>query len=517
MNLVIGLAFDQPGWRMIFRQEGIPFKIVHLTQEVEPDQISVLVVNTGLDPLQKQQVQRYLNYGGAVITDAALARLLFNIEAKRSKIRYLIPNSESIFTDIALCNLDVVGTLPAAAQHLLTYRGHRAIQVQEFGDGCLLILPFDVNQLMFDKRVKRRNFYFQKSRLPSERVSRVSKGQVRKIVRRALEYLHHRRGLPFVSLWYFPDGKPTIFAFRVDTDFGSQEEVNALYQVCKDNEIGGCWYVETKSQSAWIHRYREMEGQEIGLHCYRHRTFRNYQKNMENIRRGKAILANAGIEAQGFVSPYGEWNVHLAQAIEDQGFKYSSEFALDYDNLPFFPYIGNRYSNVLQIPIHPVSFGGLRRAGFNDDEMFAYFRALITQKKNDNEATFLIHHPHHKRLDLIDRIFEFVKENKIFHMRLGDYASWWIQKLNVDLSLEFEGETIFLYYNNPMPSLWLRISHPQKGVVFCPLKSKIILGQLDWGAFSKYSESPKDVLRLRKFNWRMLIHDIEFLYGRYRR
>ena len=57
---------------------------------------------------------------------------------------------------------------------------------------------------------------------------------------------------------------------------------------------------------------------------------------------------------------------------EDMDFEYSSEFTLDYDDLPFFPYLKDGFSKVLQIPIHPISLGRLRRSHFSKNEMLKY-------------------------------------------------------------------------------------------------------------------------------------------------
>ena len=74
------------------------------------------------------------------------------------------------------------------------------------------------------------------------------------------------------------------------------------------------------------------------------------------------IARRAGIRARGFAAP--------ARAVErgarprsskTSATPYSSDFQLGYDDLPFFPWRGDRFSTVLQVPVHPICEGAVLR------------------------------------------------------------------------------------------------------------------------------------------------------------
>ena len=56
----------------------------------------------------------------------------------------------------------------------------------------------------------------------------------------------------------------------------------------------------------------------------------------------------------------------LDDQLEDLGYLYSSEFQLGHDDFPFYPWKGNRFSRILQIPVHPVCEGLFLEAGVDD-------------------------------------------------------------------------------------------------------------------------------------------------------
>ena len=48
----------------------------------------------------------------------------------------------------------------------------------------------------------------------------------------------------------------------------------------------------------------------------------------------------------------------------------------DYDNLPC-SIIKDRFSNVMQIPIHPISIGRLNRSHYSSNEMIEYYSNVL--------------------------------------------------------------------------------------------------------------------------------------------
>ncbi len=526
MNLKIGLTEKKPGWQIVLGQEGIPTEIISCSNEVKPDDVSALIVGKFDNLQQKENILKYVRSGGAVLVDSTMSSELLNIRTKRQKIRYLTPDRSSTYSEVGFVNLDLNGELPQSKDMIPIDNGLK-ICIIRIGKGIVLILPFDVNEAILDHTSVRRKFYFKRKELPSERVARVSKGEIRKIVRVSLEYLHHFRKIPFIQLWYYPNGQRNMFAFRVDVDFCNKNDVEALYKTCKNNNIPASWFIETKSSEEWIQYFKKMKNQEIGLHCYRHRIFNDYQTNRDNIEKGMKILEKSGINPVGFVSPYGEWNDNLGKALVDLGFQYSSEFCLDYDDLPFYPYfqyIGevsreNRFSNVMQIPIHPISIGRLRRSHFTDEEMWDYYKGLILQKMKLNEPIIIYHHPSHIPIywdDFFDKLFRFINDRFIWKPNLSEFHSWWQKRYRIKFSAEIQGDKIKIDNNIYSDDIWLRISSARYGISITKLKSEIYLKNLEWQSEKERITLPNDIVRIRRFSWRDLLYDYENLRGKLR-
>jgi peptidoglycan/xylan/chitin deacetylase (PgdA/CDA1 family) len=109
--------------------------------------------------------------------------------------------------------------------------------------------------------------------------------------------------------------------------------------------------IETKVDFREIRR----DGNEVSLHGYEHYTWiKNFGKmGIEDIRRrilaGIAAFEKAsGLKPVGFASPGFKVNDSLLTALEDFGFKYSSDFMGDG---PFYPVLGGEKLRTLQIPV----------------------------------------------------------------------------------------------------------------------------------------------------------------------
>ena len=513
MNLNIVLTKEKPGWQIILGQEGIPTEIISNINEIKPNNVSALIV-TGLDIThQKEVILNYIRAGGAVLVDSEMSLKLLNVKMSECRIRYLVPEKNSIYSAVGLVDIYQNGLIPKD-KDITSLDSGLKIKIKRIGKGIVLILPFNVNKAILDISTSRRKFYFKRKELPSERIAKISKGEIRRIVRISLEYLHHIQGLPFVQLWYYPKGNRNIFAFRVDTDFCSKKDVLELYKICEKNEIPGSWFVETKTSENWIPNFANHKSQEIGLHCYRHRVFKDYDNNRKNLEKGQKILEKYGINPIGFVSPYGEWNYNLGNVIEDLGFKYSSEFSLDYDNMPFYPYLGDRFSEVLQIPIHPISIGRLRRAHFTDKEMWQYYKNVIVQKIKLCEPIIFYHHPSHKKFDIFDRIFKFINEHSIKKIDFDGLSNWWKKRNEVKFNPIFNNDKLIIKSHNYSNEVYLRISSAKFGSSITQIKPEINLRSLEWHKKGEIASLPKDINRIRRFIWRDFLYDLESIQGK---
>ena len=95
-----------------------------------------------------------------------------------------------------------------------------------------------------------------------------------------------------------------------------------------------------------------------------------------------------------FAAPHGRWRRSLDDQLEDLGYLYSSEFQLGHDDFPFYPWKGNRFSRILQVPVHPVCEGLFLEAGVVDPGIVAdYFQQVVGAKLDAGELAVIYGHP----------------------------------------------------------------------------------------------------------------------------
>ena len=513
MELTIGITNLLPAWNIILKQIGAPIKIINTSNQSDFENLPVLIVTQTQNPQQKENITNYLSNGGAVLAEADIACHLIDIELHENHIKYLFDPADPIFNNINICDLKIKGSVDKTAQYLSDQNGRKSISLNSIGKGYLLVLPSYLTSSILETKIVRRNFPTSiKKVFPSEKVSRTSKGSIRRIIYKALKVLFHRQGLPFVHLWYFPNNHQSIFSFRVDTDSASKAEIESFYQICKSNNISATWFVDVKSQENHIDYFSKMENQEIGFHCYTHRIYSDYNSNYQDISRGLSILKDAGIELKGYAAPFGDWNFQLGRLIEEMGFEYSSEFGCDYDDLPFNPYTGDHFSITLQIPIHPISSRRLSLAKHNEQQMLEYYLQVMQQKLFLNEPIIFYHHPIHGHFEIFDQIFKEMNKKNIPNMNLYDFNLWWRRRLNAQWNAKFKSDTIVFDSTN-IGSTVSVIAHFPEGKRFLiplndpnkqfPLKTEADLSLFDY--------NPR---KLRQFKLRMLWHDIENHYGK---
>ena len=423
----------------------------------------------------------------------------------------MIPDESSIFSNSGLVDINSKIYLLKSGNLELLDQGLQ-IQQRKEGKGNILVLPFDVNDLMLDTLSVRRKFYYNRKEMPSEIVAKIAKNPIRRIVKTSLEYLFHLRDLPFVQMWYYPDGFTNAFLFRIDTDFCDAEDAEKLFKICKKNGIKATWFVDTNSQNLDAEPYIKMTNQEIALHCARHRVFEDYQQNYDNLSEGKKELEKAKFFPTGFASPFGEWNPKLGKVIEDLDFEYSSEFALNYDDFPFYPFFDRKKSDVLQIPIHPVSIGRLRRSHFSPDEMLKYYMNLINEKMLQNEPIIFYHHPYQKRFEIFDEIFKEINKHKIWKPDFSEFSNWWKKRNKIQPDFILKDNKLISNFKNSDEKINLKISQKESFSI-TKIEKEIELEKLNWEQ-KDMLKLPKDIWRIRKKHWRNLIYDYESKRGK---
>ena len=508
MRLKIGIWGFQPGYEIILEQIGIPYEKISEDTNITLENYSVIIISENIHDSDKQVILEYLNTGGSVLLNARCWANLYRKKLKQKKVRFLISDNNSIYSSLGLVDIYTKISFVDSRELDILDEGLK-IYSTKIGNGFALIFPFEINSLVLDTQSLRKRFYTERKELPSEIVARVSKGKLRELVRISLERLHHKRGLPFVHKWYFPDSSENVFIFRLDTDFCSSHQANNMVEVCRKNGISATWFLDTTSKER-LQNYAEMKDQELALHCDRHLVFDDYKSNLDNIKTALSKLEKSRINPTGFAAPFGDWNPELAKVLDDINLEYSSEFTLDYDDLPFYPFINGKFSKVLQIPIHPISLGWLRRSHFLPKEMLNYYLRLIDDKFHSNEPIIIYHHPHQEYLDILDQVFQSVNKYKIQKMTMLEYSKWWKNRIDTQPDLYFEETS--LRSNLERGDISLRITL-EKGSIITKLNKRIDLANLKFIKQKKVERQP-DLNRLRKWCWRDVLYNYESIRGK---
>jgi hypothetical protein len=498
MNLKVGILGNPLGWQLLLAQEGIPFETIH--RDPSAESFSVVVVSSGTAEHQKKFLRAYVEDGGAVLCSAQETRNVFQHPIRIRPFHSVLPANE--FAGIDLIDVFTPCWLSPKSNTLAWPNGQPTAYLGQVGKGHAIILPFDPAEIILDGRTVVKSFYAPEHRLPFEHVSLVSKHSVRQLVSRCLEILHHRRGLPYAHLWYYPHGMRSLGLFRVDTDFGTPSELTGLYETAQRNQIPMTWFVDVQSQMQHLSLLKDMTNQELGIHGFEHKTFSDYQRNLINIQKAQSALKNAGIHAKGFTAPFGLWNPNLGQAVTDAGIEYSSEFSYDYDDLPGVPPLP-RSTGTLQIPVHPICIGSMKRQGYNDEQMIRYFDFVMQKKLAMREPMFFYHHPRDGHDTVLDRMFETMKTEHVPVKTMSEYASWWKQRAATIPAISFSSGALRMIAATVDRSVQLRISMPNGMETILPPAEQILLETVRWQQRPEPWQAPEDYLRMRKFNYRI--------------
>ncbi|HEX9005645.1 MAG TPA: polysaccharide deacetylase family protein, partial [Bacteroidota bacterium] len=289
----------------------------------------------------------------------------------------------------------------------------------------------DPRDLWQQGSARTRLFPSRYERAPYELVAAAGRADLLRLIHCALEYLHHLRALPYARLWPFPDAVPSVLAFRLDTDRASRSRIDAFAQLSSDLGIPFTWFIDTASHDGWLERFAAMQGQEIGVHCYRHRSFTAPEGYITDIHEARRRLNAVGLAVEAYAAPFGIWNPALGEALEGLEVPYSSEFGIGYDTLPFYPEIPGRRYSTLQVPVHPISPGALRRVGYSPGKMEAYYADLLVRKIARAQPLFLYDHPIHGYAELGRTVLAEALRAGARPVTLGGFARWWRRRAAV--------------------------------------------------------------------------------------
>ncbi len=513
MKIQVGLYGTSPGWQLLLEQEGVPY--IQISRKDVFEDCSVIVIGTEVGKDSLDEITNYLTSGGSVLITAKTFAQTSDEQVNKIPVSSFLPKESSIFNEIGLLDVFTQCYAPKKANELPTLDKKPTALVAEWNGGNIIVLPFDPGELIIDERAGTKSFYSPEHRLPFENVSLVSKGALRKLVSRSLEFLHHRRGLPYIHKWYLPKNQQSLFAFRIDTDYGNKESIERLYSLSQKNNIPFTWFIDVKSQEQFIDYFAQMKELEINIHCYDHVLFDDYQDTKSNIDKAKTVFGKYLLQSKGYASPYGAWNNEISNAINESGFEFSSEFSYDYDNVPSFPVVNGTQTKTLQIPIHPISIGTLKRLGYSEEMMIEYFRHVVQQTIASRIPLILYHHPNDRHESVLQEIFTIIQKAKIQPVLFHEYASWWKERHNGTFSADYTNGALSFKSEISESSVWIHITKPDGMETFMPLNRTSISENIPWTKKPNPSPLPDKLTRIRKYNpWISIIRSQDATIGK---
>ncbi len=501
MKIGCALSECHPAVFELIRQEGFPIVGSRL-EDLSQGSPSVVFVGRVPRGEECSVLRAYLRGGGAVVGSAEDLSELLNIPVREERVRFLRDDrDERPWFD--LIDLDRRCFIPREANAFRTDENTAAAFIGEWMGGVVGMLPFRIEDIIASGRAVVRQFASPYDRLPYERVSATSLNEVRHALHRLLEDLHHRRGIPYVRAGLFPEGWESALALRLDTDRARPDHIEAFWTLSEDMGMPFTWFVDTGSHVEWLNVFHEMSGQEIGIHCFGHQEFRTAAECSADISRARNLLLAAGVRTQSYAAPYGVWSSSTGEAVEETGMEYSSEFGAGYDGVPFYPFAGGESFRTLQVPVHPISPGALRRSGYTHERMEKYFFEVVRRKRQRGEPVFLYDHPVHECSDVIRSVLEVALDLGARRWTLGEYAAWWRHRLEfVDsMHVSLVGGDIVMMSDHPAETgQWGELSTP-RGV--CTLRPGVPLSleNADVVEFSHYSSIDR-VQRIRESDLR---------------
>lgn len=505
-RLAIGLIDSEPVWEELLRQIGLSFERVDWSA-VGADRYAAIIVNRSLSRTEHEKIRAYMHNGGALLDCEHYARRERIATVTRSVSS--LPGGDTPFESIWLVDVDDRVQPLGAADRL-----GGTVALIEHGGGWLAHVPFDIVDALRSSRSKRRRFYSSMGHHPDEVVASATKSAYGDLIEGCLRWLHERRRLPLVTLWHFPRSEQSLFAFRIDSDYGTPHDMLRLRDLANRHAIPLSIFLHVGAHCNELDMFRSFVGHELGLHGFRHRTFDTHEANWANIAEAQQVTRQAGIETAGFAAPTGRWNTALDRALRDLGIEYSSEFALDYDGLPFHPWTGSSCSPVLQVPIHPISVGNLTRAHAGREEIARYYHDVMMRLHSRRMPVILYHHPLQDMWDVIESIFVHARSLSMAVTTTGEYARWWKHRHRARFDCAIVDGSLRVNMVVAASDISLRVCHDGREAFVGP--GAHALEELRWTALPQPMRPPSDLLAIRRTTPTMLRHSLEDAVSRFR-
>jgi hypothetical protein len=263
-----------------------------------------------------------------------------------------------------------------------------------------------------------------------ERLARSPKAWIRRRMIARLREAVTAAGGVWMRLAPFPYPYRSAFSFRADLDESGPDDYHRF--AAARAPLNGCCthFLSTNAYGHHPSVLADLRQHDTQSHGHFHHVYRDPEANRVNLERAHRILVSTGFEPTAFAAPHGRWRRSLDDQLEDLGYLYASEFQLGYDDFPFYPWKGNRFSRILQIPVHPVCEGLFLEAGVDDPAVIAdYFGRVVEAKLDRGELAVVYGHPE-RRLGRMPEVMNALARtvdgrSLVWRANFSELARWW--------------------------------------------------------------------------------------------
>jgi len=430
-EVCVGLSGEDLGWRRILDQERIAFR-------VDDVPAAPIVLLSGEAP---GWLENFIEGGGVAVLSGALpgcpllpAGLRIAVTGFTPPSGHLRCSASSLATAFAGPG---DGELRLHEDRVVKYGvdpdRFPVVQTVRHGAGGLIASGMPLTDLLTTPGDRLRRF--SRTSAVTERVASVDKADVADTLLHMLRLAFRLAGLPLVTLPRFPRGSASVLILRIDVDGVFGDNVRTLARVAEQRDVAMSFFLNAELIEAHPGTLDCFPPRsEVGQHGARHTLLEGFEDNVANLREAESWMqATVGMRPNSFVGPRGLWNAGLGQALSELGYRYSSDFGLDFDSLPF-----RADSGVLQVPVHPYSperatvwadESGVPRP--TSREVREHYVSVMADQVRRGRPAHLYGHPEvlgAMAPEVVPALHDFASTHQLPNLTLGEYADFWLSR-----------------------------------------------------------------------------------------
>ncbi|MFA5668438.1 MAG: hypothetical protein WC967_04285 [Balneolaceae bacterium] len=500
-SLTIGTLAPSFGLTAILNAIGLNYENA-FNQQLTTESYSVIILENadGISPHIRSALVKFAEDGGSVLEITKKPRFYKAHKVVSTQRSYLTNSNHHPGFD-RVSHIDLFGKCGLSQNTDSYFEG--LLDFQTSGKGTFSFIGLDITSIWSPKSPRRKRFHSEHGIPPDEIVSPVSRSEIIRLIETTLLELHIRANLPMVSKWHSLTKAP-VFAFRIDSDYGTQQSLQDILDLARAKELSLTWFLHVNAHKEWLDYFETFGDQELALHCFEHGTSTSKEKILADLQKGNALLKAADIETKGFAAPYGIWSDGLKQSLSEFERSYSSEFTAGYEGVPYELEL-NEGHTLLQIPMHPICTGSLSRRKYTSATMKKYFDQVIETTLALQQPLILYHHPLQPGLDVVEHIFNRVTELGFKNLTFQEYADFWQTRSQFQFKAHYSNNKIHIDSNSSSQVL-LKVSNSHLGFDLIDALGKTF--ELVPTSTFKYGEpslpSPKEVRSLHSQKLRLL-------------